>query len=110
MSIQSSSLDAVLGRIGLQEYYNVLTDNGYSAWTDVLSITEEDLCAMGFKLGHRRRLQREIASFRGHPLQEPLQTTEDLVQGSKINESASKIWERKKFRFTQSMNAHNLQR
>lgn len=34
-------------------------------------ITEDDLAHLGFKLGHRRVLQREIAAFRGSPLASP---------------------------------------
>ncbi|MBO1765066.1 hypothetical protein JQN64_28255, partial [Escherichia coli] len=36
-------------------------------WAAVLDITEDDLTALNFKLGHRRLLQREIATYRGIP-------------------------------------------
>ncbi|KAF2005994.1 hypothetical protein P154DRAFT_518226 [Amniculicola lignicola CBS 123094] len=61
-------LPEVLERAGLTEYYGVLTENGFHSWDTVLDITEEDLTALNFKLGHRRILQREIATFRGIPL------------------------------------------
>lgn len=62
----SQTLHDLLNRIGLQQYFQVLLDNGFDDWPTVLDITEADLAAMGFKLGHRRTLQREIATFRGY--------------------------------------------
>ncbi|KAF2683047.1 hypothetical protein K458DRAFT_49822 [Lentithecium fluviatile CBS 122367] len=60
-------LPCVLGRLGLTEYTKVLADNGFHNWETVLDITEEDLTTLNFKLGHRRALQREIATYRGVP-------------------------------------------
>jgi hypothetical protein len=71
-----TSLLTILCDIGLESYYNVLTWNGYESWTQVLQITEEELAALGFKLGHRRCLQRAIASSKGHPSHEPLPSTD----------------------------------
>ncbi|ORY11682.1 hypothetical protein BCR34DRAFT_483669 [Clohesyomyces aquaticus] len=61
------NLADALERLGLTEYLGVLTENGFSTWETVLDITEDDLTALSFKLGHRRALQREIATFRGIP-------------------------------------------
>jgi hypothetical protein len=60
-------LSFVLERLGLASYLKVLTKNGFRTWETVLDITEEDLTALNFKLGHRRVLQREIATYRGVP-------------------------------------------
>ena len=60
-------LSDVLGRLGLTGYLQVLSENGFHSWETVVDITEEDLTALNFKLGHRRALQREIATFRGVP-------------------------------------------
>ena len=60
-------LPDVLGRLGLTSYLDALVENGFHSWDTVLDITEEDLTALNFKLGHRRTLQREIATFRGVP-------------------------------------------
>lgn len=60
-------LTDVLERLGLSEYHRVLVENGFHSWETVVDITEEDLTALHFKLGHRRALQREIATFRGLP-------------------------------------------
>lgn len=61
-------LTEVLARLGLSEYHQVLVENGFHSWETVVDITEEDLTALNFKLGHRRALQREIATSRGVPL------------------------------------------
>jgi hypothetical protein len=58
-------LQEVLDSLGLQQYHKVLTENGFDTWEVVADITEEDLQELGFKLGHRRILQREIANYRG---------------------------------------------
>lgn len=60
-------LSEVLERIGLSTYFPVLSENGFRNWETVVDITEEDLTALNFKLGHRRALQREIATWRGVP-------------------------------------------
>ncbi|PVH97242.1 hypothetical protein DM02DRAFT_685570 [Periconia macrospinosa] len=74
MSIPSPStdksmpaLEEVLERLNLSPYRDALVANGFHSWETVLDITEEDLTALGFKLGHRRGLQREIATWRGLP-------------------------------------------
>jgi hypothetical protein len=56
-----------LTAIGLQEYLNVLVNNGFTTWQSVSAITERDLDQLGFKLGHRRALQRKIAEGNGYP-------------------------------------------
>ena len=60
-------LTEVLGRIGLSTYLPVLSENGFHNWETVVDITEDDLTTLDFKLGHRRALQREIATWRGIP-------------------------------------------
>ena len=60
-------LSEVLERIGLTTYLQILSENGFRSWEIVVDITEEDLTALNFKLGHRRALQREIATWRGIP-------------------------------------------
>lgn len=60
-------LSEVLARLGLATYLPVLSENGFRNWETVVDITEEDLTTLNFKLGHRRALQREIATWRGVP-------------------------------------------
>jgi hypothetical protein len=60
----SVQLKLVLDRIGLSIYYEPLKANSFDSWDTVLGITEQDLEHLSFKLGHRRKLQREIANYR----------------------------------------------
>lgn len=60
-------LTEVLERLGLTEYNDALIENGFHNWETVLDVTEDDMVTMNFKLGHRRALQREIATYRGVP-------------------------------------------
>ncbi|KAF8247451.1 hypothetical protein K440DRAFT_643735 [Wilcoxina mikolae CBS 423.85] len=60
-----TELSEVLDRLGLLQYLGRLNDEGFDKWETVLDITEQDLATLNFKLGHRRILQREIASARG---------------------------------------------
>ena len=59
-----------LDSLGLGRYFTVLCENGFDDWDTVLDITEDDLHKLGFKLGHRRTLQREIANYRGSTTQD----------------------------------------
>jgi hypothetical protein len=60
----SVQLKQILDRIGLSVYYEPLMANSFDSWDTILGITEQDLKHLSFKLGHRRKLQREIANFR----------------------------------------------
>ncbi|KAL8674672.1 MAG: hypothetical protein Q9168_000904 [Polycauliona sp. 1 TL-2023] len=55
----------IFDRLGLGQYLDRFVDEGFETWETVLDITESDLDALGVKLGHRRRLQREIANATG---------------------------------------------
>jgi hypothetical protein len=57
----------VLDQLGLLSYRHVLEENGFGSWSTLVDITEDDLTTLQFKLGHRRALQREIATYRGLP-------------------------------------------
>jgi hypothetical protein len=59
-------LGAELSRCKLGQYLEVLVQNGFDTWFTVLEIQEGDLEAMGFKLGHRRKLQRHILNLLSH--------------------------------------------
>lgn len=77
-------LRAKLEQMGLGQYATILHKNGFDDWETVLDITEEDLDSLGFKRGHRRMLQKEIAAARGLPLMSP-------VEGSRYQSSASGV-------------------
>ncbi|KAL0259401.1 hypothetical protein SLS55_005137 [Diplodia seriata] len=61
----AAELRGVLDRIRLHDYLPVLLQNGFDSWDVVCDISEDDMAHLGFKLGHRRILQREIAATRG---------------------------------------------
>ncbi|KAL7268498.1 hypothetical protein RUND412_008876 [Rhizina undulata] len=67
-----TDLGEVLARLGLSQYLGRLIEEGFEKWETVLDITEQDLATLNFKLGHRRILQREIASARGVPSNQAL--------------------------------------
>ncbi|CAF9927833.1 MAG: hypothetical protein ALECFALPRED_003893 [Alectoria fallacina] len=60
-----TDLHPILSRLGLVQYIERFSEEGFETWETVLDITESDLDALGVKLGHRRVLQREIAQTRG---------------------------------------------
>lgn len=67
-----SELRNALQTLNLGQYIDVLQNNGFINWATLSNAGEEDLGRLGFKLGHRRRLQRELASRRNLPFCEPL--------------------------------------
>jgi hypothetical protein len=67
-----SELQATLEDLGLYEYQNRLVRHGFDTRDKLANIKETDMAALGIKLGHRRRLQRENARWLGHPAKEPL--------------------------------------
>ncbi|KAI5850154.1 hypothetical protein GGS23DRAFT_598201 [Durotheca rogersii] len=60
-----NSLEAIFGELGISQYLDAFVDQGFDSWDTILDITESDLDALGVKLGHRRKLQRRIANYRG---------------------------------------------
>ncbi|EWC44614.1 hypothetical protein DRE_06603 [Drechslerella stenobrocha 248] len=67
-----SDLREILDRLGLSQYLGRLIEEGFERWDTILDIQESDLAYMGFKLGHRRVLQRAIARDRNIPENEPI--------------------------------------
>ncbi|RIA87146.1 hypothetical protein C1645_777912 [Glomus cerebriforme] len=73
--MNSSSFPQVrdfLKKCNLLEYYDRFISEGFDQLQSLLDVTEADLKAMNVKRGHRRRLQREIATIKGIPLNTPL--------------------------------------
>ncbi|KAL8654983.1 MAG: hypothetical protein Q9226_003219 [Calogaya cf. arnoldii] len=56
-----ADLKSLLSSFGLLQYHERLVEAGFDAWETILDITESDLDYLGVRLGHRRRLQQEIA-------------------------------------------------
>ena len=67
-----SQLELSLSRLGLQEYLEPLVSHGFVTWEHLLKISEDNMAELGFKLGHRRKLQRAIALYQGQPFNQPL--------------------------------------
>ncbi|KAG7007204.1 hypothetical protein G7Y79_00011g031020 [Physcia stellaris] len=60
-----AALAPILARLGLSQYLERFVTEGFDTWETLLDITESDLRELDVKLGHRRKLQREIAIARG---------------------------------------------
>ncbi|KAL8786371.1 MAG: hypothetical protein Q9195_008236 [Heterodermia aff. obscurata] len=60
-----AALAPILARLGLGQYLDRFVAEGFDTWGTLLEITEGDLEELDVKLGHRRKLQREIAISRG---------------------------------------------
>jgi hypothetical protein len=58
--------------LGLEQYLPIFTQSGFGDWHLLCNITEFDFALLGVKLGHRRKLQREIARRHLWPDYDPL--------------------------------------
>ncbi|CAG8444335.1 5142_t:CDS:2 [Ambispora leptoticha] len=67
-----SQVKEFLRKCNLLEYYERFIAEGFDDLQSLLDVTESDLIAMDVKRGHRRRLQREIATVKGFPSDSPL--------------------------------------
>ncbi|KAG9777049.1 hypothetical protein KCU88_g4643, partial [Aureobasidium melanogenum] len=54
-----------LERLGLEQYLDAFVGEGFDTWETLTDIQESDFDALNIKLGHRRKLQRAIAEYRG---------------------------------------------
>jgi hypothetical protein len=61
-----------LNEQGLSQYTIKLLSQGFDDMQTLSDIQEMDLDALNMKLGHRRKLQRALATLRGVSLHEPL--------------------------------------
>ena len=66
----TTDLTSVLEGLGLTQYLDNFIEEGFDSWETVLYITESDLDALNVRLGHRRKLQKEIAHARGIPIEQ----------------------------------------
>jgi hypothetical protein len=60
-------LEAVFAELGMSHYLSDFIGQGFDSWHAILDIVESDFDALGVKLGYRRKLQRNIASWMGLP-------------------------------------------
>ena len=59
-----SDLELSLSWLDMSQYLDTFVQAGFDSWETLLEVTEEDLESLGIDLGHRRKLQREIAKSR----------------------------------------------
>ncbi|KAK4047459.1 hypothetical protein OIV83_005371 [Microbotryomycetes sp. JL201] len=69
---QQQAVVNLLHSLGLSEYTHSLLQNGFDRMESLFDIQEEDFEVLGVRRGHRRMLQRELASLRGIPTSVPL--------------------------------------
>lgn len=63
----ASEFKQSLVRLDLEQYVPLLLQSGYCDWHCICYISEVEFAAMGIKLGHRRKLQREAARRHSWP-------------------------------------------
>jgi len=63
----ASEFEQSLVCLGLQQYVPLLLQSGYCDWHCIYTMSEAEFAAMGVKLGHRRKLQREAARRHSWP-------------------------------------------
>lgn len=76
----STELEQLLQELGLEEHLSELLRAGFEDWELLRVMTESQLESLNIPLGHRRRLQREIARSFGWPDSDPLPTADELEQ------------------------------
>ncbi len=59
-----ADLELTLSWLDMSQYFDHFVRAGFDSWETMLEITEQDLESLNVELGHRRKLQREIANTR----------------------------------------------
>ncbi|KAI8145914.1 hypothetical protein BJV82DRAFT_602726 [Fennellomyces sp. T-0311] len=62
----------LLSRCKLLQYMEIFINEGFDTLKSLCEVSEDDMIAMKVKRGHRRLIQREIATLKGIPRHEPL--------------------------------------
>ncbi|KAJ4320951.1 hypothetical protein N0V94_003127 [Neodidymelliopsis sp. IMI 364377] len=70
---------SALARLGLDQYESRLRENGFEDWDDMTEIQESDMTALGFKIGHRRKLQRAIRELSSSSASQTDDGTSNLI-------------------------------
>lgn len=85
-----TELGRIFARLGIEQYLDSFIVEGFDTWETVLDIQEGDLDALNVKLGHRRKLQREIANQRGILEERSIgsPTTEAFGDGGKLSDGS----------------------
>ncbi|KAI9281994.1 hypothetical protein BY458DRAFT_498621 [Sporodiniella umbellata] len=72
VSMSKNEVADFLEKCGLDQYIKAFLEEGFDIMVAVQEITEEDLEAMKVKRGHRRVIQRELATLIGIPKNQPI--------------------------------------
>ncbi|KAI8883270.1 hypothetical protein K501DRAFT_249791 [Backusella circina FSU 941] len=70
--VNEQQVESFLLECGLSQYLSIFIEEGFDRLESLFEITEADLMQMQVKRGHRRLLQRAVASARGIPTTVPL--------------------------------------
>ncbi|KAI9320638.1 hypothetical protein BX666DRAFT_1909821 [Dichotomocladium elegans] len=62
----------LLSRINILQYLDTFLSEGFDCLKSICEVSEDDLIALKVKRGHRRLIQREIATIKGIPRNQPL--------------------------------------
>ncbi|CZR69580.1 uncharacterized protein PAC_19480 [Phialocephala subalpina] len=60
-----TELGNIFAKLGVSQHLYDFLEQGFDTWETILDITESDFDALGVKLGHRKMLQRKIATSKG---------------------------------------------
>ena len=66
-TLRTTELEVLLAELDMSYCLNTFVEQGFDTWDALRDISESDLEVLGVKRGHRRRLQRKIASLLGLP-------------------------------------------
>ncbi|WQF76279.1 Putative sterile alpha motif domain, High mobility group box domain-containing protein [Colletotrichum destructivum] len=80
-----AQLESIFAELGIMQYVGIFLEHGFDTWETIMDIAESDLYTLGVKLGHRRKLQRRIASSRG------LAPGASLVASSRVTAEGPRI-------------------
>jgi len=75
----AAEIEQMLKDLGLQQYRSDFWQAGLDNWEAICKITDSELAVICIRLGHRRKLQREVARRLLWPDFKPLPTTEELL-------------------------------
>lgn len=76
--LMANEVTEILQELGLEQYSAVLGRAGFESWGAIRDIREKDLIRLNFRLGDRRKLQREIARRQLWPESRPLPMGSDM--------------------------------
>ncbi|TVY58947.1 hypothetical protein LCER1_G001526 [Lachnellula cervina] len=75
----TAEIAEMLEDLDLKQYRSSFLQAGLDNWEALCKITDSELDVLGIRLGHRRKLQREVARRLLWPDFKPLPTTQELL-------------------------------